>query len=246
MMNKVSKGIKNPSKAYRYLRNKYGYKALQYKLVKRWFMIKYDHTEGYRRLMQYRINHFGPERAVGGFDQGIGKLQFDFLRDEGLAPTNSLLDIGCGTLRGGRYYIDYLNEGKYTGMDISSEAIEAGVNRLDKLVAKKDPTFVVNNDLKFEDNNLTESYDYAIAQSVFTHIPAEQIDECLSNIGNVVDGMFYATFFEETKSDPKNFGYSCDTLVHMAEQHGHATELVSKNDFPHPRGQRMMKFIIRK
>ena len=194
--------------------------------------------------MRYRINHFGPEQAVGGFDKGIGRLQFEFLRDKGLAPTDSLLDVGCGSLRGGEYYIDYLNAGNYTGMDISAEAIEAGINRIEGLVEEKNPSFVVNDDLKFKDDGLKESYDYAIAQSVFTHLPSEEIDECLGNIGKAVDGRFYATFFDGPKSSPKDFGYDPDTLVDMAEKHGHSAELIAEDDFHHPRGQRIMEFTI--
>jgi hypothetical protein len=35
-----------------------------------------------------------------------------------------LRDIGCGTSRGGRYFIRYLDPDRYTGVDISSGAIE--------------------------------------------------------------------------------------------------------------------------
>jgi hypothetical protein len=37
-----------------------------------------------------------------------------------------MLDIGCGTLRGGRHFIGYLDPDGYTGMDISPQAIRYG------------------------------------------------------------------------------------------------------------------------
>lgn len=246
MTSKFRKGIRNPSKAYSYLRDKYGYTALHYRLMKWWYMKRYDHTEAYRQVMQYRINHFGPGHAVGGFGHGIGELQFDFLCDKGLKPSDSLLDVGCGTLRGGQYFLDYLEMGNYTGMDISAEAIEAGVERNEQLVSDKNPAFVVNDDLKFEDDGLASSYDYAIAQSVFTHLPAEQIDECLGNIGKAVEGTFYATFFDHPKDDPKNFGYDPSTLIDMGEMYGHSVNLISEEEFPHPRDQRMLEIKIGK
>lgn len=236
MLNEIQNIIRNQIQKYRYY---------HYEWAKKWYMGRYDHIEGYRKLMRYRINHHGPEKAVGGFDKGIGKLQLNFLCNKGLGPSNSLLDLGCGSLRGGEYFIDYLNRGNYTGMDISAKAIQAGTNRLEELVTKKNPTFVVNDDLTFQNNDLANSYDYAIAQSVFTHLPPKQIEECFSHIGTVVDGKFYATFFDEPKSSPKNFGYDPDTLFNMAEQHDHSVELISRDDYPHPRGQRMMEITIK-
>lgn len=220
------------------------YRYIHHKLAQIWYMSRYDHTEGYRRLMKYRIKHFGPEQAVGGFDQDIGKLQFDFLRGRGLNCSNTLLDIGCGSLRGGEHYIEYLNQGNYTGMDISAAAIEEGINRIDELICLNNPSFIINDNLKFEDNDLMKSYDYAIAQSVFTHLPQHLIHECLRNIEKVVSGTFYATFFDKVRLSPKDFQYNPESLIELAESHGYSTELVSKREYPHPRGQRMMKFEI--
>jgi hypothetical protein len=56
-----------------------------------------------------------PHLAVGGMWEEIGKLQLDFLVNQGLRPTHKFLDIGCGTLRGGRHFIRYLDAGNYAG-----------------------------------------------------------------------------------------------------------------------------------
>ncbi len=37
-----------------------------------------------------------------------------------------MLDIGCGTLRGGRHFIGYLDAGRYTGMEISKQVLAYG------------------------------------------------------------------------------------------------------------------------
>ena len=57
-----------------------------------------------------------PQAAIGGMWEEIGQLQFDYLRNDGLRPDHSMLDIGCGTLRGGRHFIAWLSPGKYTGL----------------------------------------------------------------------------------------------------------------------------------
>jgi hypothetical protein len=65
--------------------------------------------EGIRRL--------GHRDYIGGMWEEIGRLQFNFLRQQGLTPSHCLLDIGCGALRGGVHFITYLEPGHYLGLD---------------------------------------------------------------------------------------------------------------------------------
>lgn len=56
----------------------------------------------------------------------LGKLQFDLLVQQGLKPQHFLLDVGCGSLRGGVHFIRYLEPGHYFGVDESRELLDAG------------------------------------------------------------------------------------------------------------------------
>src|SRR5277367_14092 len=56
---------------------------------------------------------------VGGMWDEIGALQFEFLKKEGLLPRHCLIDIGCGCMRGGVHFAQYLDKGKYHGIDIN-------------------------------------------------------------------------------------------------------------------------------
>ncbi len=47
-------------------------------------------------------------KAVGGMWDKVGVLQFDFLMKQGLQSHYALLDVGCGSLRGGIHFIKYL------------------------------------------------------------------------------------------------------------------------------------------
>src|SRR6185312_14764944 len=57
-------------------------------------------------------------------------FQIDFMKRMGLRPENSLLDIGCGTLRGGVAFIDYLDAGHYCGIDVRENALAEGRKEL--------------------------------------------------------------------------------------------------------------------
>jgi hypothetical protein len=58
-------------------------------------------------------------KAVGGLWDEIGRLQFDYFVSQGLVPHHRLLDLGCGSLRGGVHFIAYLDPDRYSGVDRS-------------------------------------------------------------------------------------------------------------------------------
>jgi SAM-dependent methyltransferase len=134
--------------------------------------------------------------AVGGKWEVLGKLQFDFLVAEGLTPEHYLLDIGCGSLRGGLHFIDYLAPGHYAGIEQNAEVLAAGTTELENAgVTDKDPQLAVRND--FAATGFGQSFDFALAQSVFTHLTFNSIVRCLAEVDRVLKpgGRFYATFF---------------------------------------------------
>lgn len=247
-MRKIRKGLQEPSKIPPYIFDRINAQIRQIRVSGRmWYyrLTTESYTDAYRKLMTYRINKQGPRKAVGSDRLGIGKLQFEFLKQNGLNPNNTLLDIGCGSLRGGEYFIEYLNESNYTGIDISEEAIESGKNMInDEILADKQPNFHINNNLKFDE--VDEKFDYAIAQSVFTHLPESNVRECLAHLDTVLmsNGEFYATFFTSPQhSNAKNFVYTEHEIKKLASSTGWNTYVYSEEDFPHPRGQKMIRFV---
>ena len=66
---------------------------------------------------------------AGGMWEEIGKLQFDFMMQQGLKPHHVLLDIGCGPLRGGVYFIKYLDKGNYLGIDKNKSLVNGGIEK---------------------------------------------------------------------------------------------------------------------
>jgi hypothetical protein len=58
----------------------------------------------------------------------MGAYQFEYLLRLGLRERDSLLDIGCGSLRGGRLFIPYLLPGRYHGIDRDVSLIQEGLD----------------------------------------------------------------------------------------------------------------------
>jgi len=175
----------------------------------------------------------------------IGKLQLGFLVSQGLRPTHKLLDIGCGTLRGGRHFIRYLNAGNYTGMDLSFKAIEYGKSLVrEEGLSEKQPRLLVSRNLRFKEFS-GETFDYLLAQSVFTHLMPEHIEECFQHIGTIVDSGFklFFTFYEASavvQAGLKDFKYPLSFFESLAGKYGFNLADCSV-EYNHPRGQKMAK-----
>ncbi|MBA2681854.1 MAG: class I SAM-dependent methyltransferase [Ktedonobacteraceae bacterium] len=197
-----------------------------------------------------RIQKVGHRSYVGGLWDEIGKLQFDFLLKEGLQPYHYLVDIACGSLRAGLHFIPYLETGHYLGIEKEESLIQAGIEKeLSKEVYElKKPCFVVSSAFEFDKFKLQP--DYALAQSLFTHLPPSYIHLCFKNLRGCIhdDGVFYATFWEvETEranpSKPNDrgfFGYTQQQMESFGSRNGWKPEYIG--DWHHPRGQKMVRF----
>lgn len=205
---------------------------------------KHNYLDAYSRHTDQRVIN-DPKSAVGGLWEKMGQLQFDFLVQHGLQPQHTLLDIGCGTLRGGRHFIRYLDAQNYTGIDISLNAIEFAKQLLvAEGLADKQPKLLVSKhkDLKFE-AFAQQTFDFLFAQSVFTHLPSESIEECFQHVDTIMHNksVFYFTFFASRKQEQRNvkdFCYPYTFFEALAGRYGFSIEDCSET-YPHPREQKM-------
>lgn len=200
----------------------------------------------------------GHRAAVGGDWDVMGQHQLDFLRGRGLEPGHVFLDVGCGSLRAGVHLIPYLEPGNYYGIDQEQTLLDAGrtIELGEARFQQYRPTLVAMSDFGFE--RLGQTFDMAIAQSVFTHISLNLIMRCIYNLAPVMrsGGTFFATFFENehgqrytdsinrghrvTHYDRDPFHYHPDTLRWVCEGTGLELEVIG--EWGHPRGQRMLAF----
>lgn len=197
------------------------------------------------------IKQLGHREHIGGHWEEIGKLQFDFIVSQGLKPHHYFLDIACGSLRGGVHFIPYLEPSHYLGLDKEKMLIELGVEKElnETLVELKKPQFVVSADFDFSQFN--HQPDFALAQSLFTHIPPEYIENCLTKLRASIapGGVLFATFFEtkvasKNPSQPHDWGYFAYTKQQMEEFGNNCGwKLEYIGNWNHPRNQIMLKYI---
>jgi hypothetical protein len=132
-----------------------------------------------RRLMR-RIGLMPPKYksfVLGSAENydSMGRNQFELLRFFGLAEQHHLLDIGCGSLSGGRFAIRLLAPGHYFGIEPEGWLVEEGIRHEigRSLLESKRPTF--SNDANFNLGLFGRRFDYVIAHSILTHASQAQI-----------------------------------------------------------------------
>jgi SAM-dependent methyltransferase len=203
--------------------------------------------------------HRSTVRGNAAFWEELGRLQLDYLVDQGLEPSHYLLDVGCGPLRAGVHFIGYLEPGHYAGIDKRGDNLErARKVELPRLgLEAKQPLLLVDGDFAFR--KLGQTFDYAIAQSVFTHLPLNTIMRCLVEMAQVLrpGGKFYATIYENPQGksylgdiqqservvshyDRDKYHYDVETLRLACV--GTGLTFSYAGDWGHPDNQKMVVF----
>ncbi|MDZ4782565.1 MAG: hypothetical protein SGJ19_20150 [Planctomycetia bacterium] len=115
------------------------------------------------------------------------------------------------------------------------------------MVAAKQPRFVVSEDFEFDRFGVRP--DFALAQSLFTHLSSASISRCLTKLHGVLagNGVLYATFNECAREqvnpseshDHRVFHYTRSQMRSFAESAGWQIKYIG--DWGHPRGQKMLE-----
>jgi len=120
---------------------------------------------------------------VGGRWDETARAQMSALLDEGLTPTDHLLDIGCGALRLGHKAVAYLNPGHYWGTDASAALMQRGWDvELSPDQQSRLPRSQLIEDANFTYPGLPDTITIAIAFGVFTHLPPETLAPALTTL----------------------------------------------------------------
>ncbi|MEX2457747.1 MAG: class I SAM-dependent methyltransferase [Actinomycetota bacterium] len=187
----------------------------------------------------YRAWVGNPER----FDL-MSAAQFSLLTQLGLREDHSLLDLGCGSLRGGRLFIPYLLPDRYFGIEPHAWLVEEGIGHeigRDQIELKR-PTFAHVDDFRL--TVFGRRFDFILAQSILSHASQPMIRRCMAEARAALQpgGRFVATFLEgeeDYRGDewvyPECVTYRRETFDSLVASEGLVTTAL---DWPHPAGQR--------
>ena len=156
-------------------------------------------------------------------------MQFSLMTLLGLRQEHTLLDIGCGSLRAGKLFIVYLLPERYFGIEPEQWLVEEGIDRElgRELAEMKKPRFLHTRD--FSCTQFEEQFDFAIAQSIFSHASVAQIGRCLSEVRQCLkpESIFAASFVEgdeDYQGDewvyPETIRYRVTTMERLASEAG--------------------------
>ena len=147
-------------------------------------------------------------------------------------------------------FIAYLDQDKYTGMDISRETISYAYELIKSTgLEQKNPKLILDKDRTTCAASLQlGQFDYIIAQSVFTHLNSKQVENCVEQIKSTMgsNSRFYFTYSHEPQSDGqsyKDFYHNHIFFEVLAERHGFA-QTDHTLDYKHPLGQRMIEYRL--
>ena len=218
----------------------------------------YPGLDHFRRLAQSGRHR----EAVGGYWDELGELQLQFLIGQGLRPSHKLIDIGCGSLRGGVKFAPYLEPGNYFGVDSSPDLVETGFEKEIAAASLKSrlPRENLQINADFDLAPFHTTFDFGIAQSLFTHLPFAMLNSCLEKIAPFFPegALFYATIFEAPEDfaaparhrggvvsypDANPYHYRVSDIRELAAALPWRFEYIG--DWGHPRGQKMLQFIKR-
>jgi len=159
----------------------------------------------------------------------ISAMTFNLLTTLGLRQHHKLLDIGCGSLRLGRLFIPYLNSGNYTGVEPNGWLIDGGIkNEIgNDLINLKKPNLLVGDSIS--DLDLEMKFDFAFAQSIYSHCGMDLIDKWLEEVGSHSHegSAFLATFVRGEKDFEGNgwvypgcVEFTDETMILAGKRHG--------------------------
>ena len=155
--------------------------------------------EGSKKLKPGSSEHYrsyvGPSRQY----DFMGLTQIALLFRLGLREENHVLDVGCGSLRAGRFLIQLLMPKRYFGIDPNpwlwkrAKSSEIGADLFDL----KCPSFTEDDTFSFSD--IGQKFDFIIAQSVFSHAASDIISRPLEQAALVLNshGQFLFTVLDE-------------------------------------------------
>lgn len=195
--------------------------------------LEHDFLTAYAKHTDMRVAE-SPEGAIGAPSEweSHGDWQRDFLISQGLAKSEWLLEIGCGTGRLARKIVPWADGGTYWGVDISEQALSHA-----RALAVKEGWY--GKGAEFTTTIPTFVFDFIWSFSVFIHLPADAMRdvfrECAKRMGE--NSRFYFSYVPEVadaRTGLKQWRHTLGTYKNACRDAG-----LSFKDVPWPHQQRI-------
>lgn len=163
-------------------------------------------------------------------------FQIDFLRSRGLQPADTVADIGCGSLRGGIALIDYLQPGRYIGIDVRESVLEEARRELAReKLADKQPRLILAATLAEVDPGAPVDVFWAF--SVLFHLSDAILADGIAMVARHLapEGVFYANIIDGQGTPGQWQGFPVvarplQTYRELAARHGLQVERLGRLD----------------
>lgn len=150
---------------------------------------------------------------------------FERLLTHGIRPDDTVVDYGCGTLRLGALFIEYLEPDRYIGLDIDRRILTAGREQLaDDVVAAKRPTLEVITKESLA-RVAARKPRWVCSKGVLQHVPPEELDDYFASLSPLIHagatGLLFSQIEPESRRvSVKTWAHDFDRLHAAAEGQG--------------------------
>ena len=183
------------------------------------------------------------------------RFQIDFLKKHGLESHHRLIDIGCGTLRGGIPLINTGGKGGDSGVEAPADVLELGRDELRAGgLDYKEPKLVHGTGLSSLDLKAKAEYLWAFA--VLNHMDDDALNGCLSFVSRHLapGGSFYGNVnigdseagnwqgFPVVRRPMRWYEHTAERFGLMPTDIGSLLEFGHNDGRPEPQSRRMLRF----
>lgn len=158
------------------------------------------------------------ERPSASAFRQQGLACFDWFRAHRLQPDMMCIDYGCGDLRLGQHFIEYLDNRHYLGLDVIDDFYRRGLVPMGgKLLQERQPRFMVISPDALARARAANA-DLIFSATMMRHMPPEEIAAFL---GTIIDLMHWHSIAvirftsarKTTRTDPHDWAHSGISLI---------------------------------
>jgi SAM-dependent methyltransferase len=173
----------------------------------------------------------GPNLKPGRIAEA--RRTFSKLVKKGIRPSDTLVDYGCGTLRLGALFIEFLEPNRYIGLDVDERILAIGRNQFSaELMDSKRPVLEVISPESLR-RAAARQPRWVCSKGVLQHIPPEELNEYFESLSYLIHvgaiGFIYARIAEKSKRhSAKTWLHEFNHLKTAANRNGMEVDRIAK------------------